>query len=77
MEIMNKIKEMIQPSVGSMDQKIRLVIGITLMLLYLRDSIGSWGAVASALLIISGIKRVCFLYKVCKINTLNDKIEKN
>jgi hypothetical protein len=77
MEIMNKIKEMIKPSVGSMDQKIRLIIGITLMLLYLGDSIGSWGAAASALLIISGIKRVCFLYKVCKINTLNDKIEKN
>lgn len=77
MQMMNKIKELLQPRVGSKDQKIRLILGVVLMLLYLGNHIGSWGAIASALLIISGIKRVCFLYKVCKINTLNDKIEKS
>jgi len=55
-------------TIGKTDQIIRVLIGLTLVVLVLTDSIGAWGWLGFVL-VSTGMLRICPLYSLFSINT--------
>jgi hypothetical protein len=57
-----------QTNVGTLDQVIRIVLGLTLLVLYAIGWIGAWGLIGLVPLA-TGMLRFCPLYRVLGIHT--------
>lgn len=62
-----------QANLHQVDRIIRIVIGITLILLPLFAVIGWWGYVVGAILLATGLINFCPIYRLLGINTCKYK----
>lgn len=59
---------MLKQNIGTMDQVVRIAVGVILLALVAMQAIGLWGLVG-IIPLATGLVRVCPLYKMLGINT--------
>lgn len=57
------------PNVGALDQKIRLGVGVLLIVLALAGVVGAWGFVIGAIAAATGFLKFCPAYRLIGMNT--------
>lgn len=56
-------------NVGMIDRWVRIVLGVVFLILAATQTIGWWGYIVAALLIVTGVFSFCLLYTACGLNS--------